>query len=103
MKNHKGSEGKFNIIMESINTDITVAELCRKYGITSSVYRECRSKFFESAKNELAGNNTGKALEMEQLKQMADDQAMVIDVFKKNLRREEKVMAIMELNRREVI
>ncbi len=90
MKNHKSSEEKFNIIMESINTDITVADLCRKYEITSSVYYEWRNKFFEGAKNGLAGNNPGKARERKRLKQMVDDQAMVIDVFKKALERGKK-------------
>ena len=92
MKNHKSSEEKFNIIMESINTNITVADLCRKYGITSSVYYEWRNRFSEGAKNGLAGNNTGKTLEKERkkIKQMAYDQATVIDVFKKTLERRKK-------------
>ena len=89
MKNYKTSEEKFNIIMGAINTNITVVELCRKYGMASSAYYEWREKFFEGAKNGLAGNNPDAALEKEigQLKQMIGDQAMVIDVFKKNLKR----------------
>ena len=85
MKNYRTGEEKFNIIMESINTNITVAELCRRYGMASSAYYEWREKFFEGAKNGLAGSNPDKALEKEneELKRMIGDQAMVIDVFKK--------------------
>ena len=32
MKNYRSGEGKFNIIMGAINTNITVVELCRRYG-----------------------------------------------------------------------
>ena len=44
MKNYRTGEEKFNIITESINTNITVVELCRRYGMASSAYYEWREK-----------------------------------------------------------
>ena len=92
MKNYRTSEEKFNIIMESINSNITVVNLCRKYSMVSSAYYRWKEQFFVGAKNGLAGNNPDAALEKEigQLKQMIGDQAMVIDTFKKNLKRRTK-------------
>ncbi|MEM0136173.1 MAG: transposase [Thermoplasmatales archaeon] len=85
LRSYKTSEEKFEVIMESINTNITVTELCRKYGTAPSLYYKWRDQFFAGSRNGLAGNNPDKALEkeVEQLKTMIGDQAMVIDVFKK--------------------
>ena len=57
--------------------------------MVSSAYYRWKEQFFEGAKNGLAGNNPDAALEkeIEQLKQMVGDQAMVISTFKKNLKR----------------
>ena len=32
-------EEKYNIIFESISTNQTISEICRKYGISSSTYQ----------------------------------------------------------------
>ncbi|WP_298278396.1 transposase [Ferroplasma sp.] len=50
MKNYNTSEEKFDIIMESINTNITVVDLCRKYGMVSSAYYRWKEQFFAGAK-----------------------------------------------------
>ncbi len=57
--------------------------------MVSSAYYRWREQFFAGAKNGLAGNNPDIALEKEnnELKRMIGDRAMVIDVFKKNLKR----------------
>ena len=51
MKNYKTSEEKFNIIMGAINTNITVVDLCHKYGMVSSAYYRWKEQFFEGARN----------------------------------------------------
>ncbi|HSF00712.1 MAG TPA: transposase, partial [Nitrososphaeraceae archaeon] len=40
-------EDKTRIVMESLTTNITVAELCRKYNLNPNVFYNCKQKFIE--------------------------------------------------------
>lgn len=87
------SDEKFSIVLEAVkgNTDIT--ELCRKNGISSSLFYKWRDKFFEGAKKELTTSN-GKIRDIEQRYQKEIDdlnmvigkQVMAIELFKKKLK-----------------
>ncbi|MEM3290665.1 MAG: transposase [Candidatus Micrarchaeaceae archaeon] len=49
--NIRSADEKFNIIMESLKTDISIKELCRKYGISVSQFYKWKDQFFEGAKS----------------------------------------------------
>ena len=44
------SEDKTMIVMESLTTNITVAELCRKYNLNPNVFYNCKQKFMKGSK-----------------------------------------------------
>jgi len=48
------SSQKMAIVLEGIKTSITVAELCRKHGISQTQYYKWRDQFFEGAKQGLS-------------------------------------------------
>ena len=88
MRNIRTGEEKFNIIMESLNSNETIAEICRKYNIAPSLFYKWKEEFFEGAKQRLSGNKPDISLEREvhELKRLVGDQAMAIETFKKNLK-----------------
>ncbi|MEM3290933.1 MAG: hypothetical protein QW046_05390 [Candidatus Micrarchaeaceae archaeon] len=49
--NIRSADEKFNIIMESLKTDIYLTELCRKYGNSMCQFYKCKDQFFEGAKS----------------------------------------------------
>ena len=86
------SEDKTRIVMESLTTNITVAELCRKYNLNPNVFYNWKQKFIEGGKMALSGsskdnmiNKKNKEIEIERLKKIIGEQTIAIDVFKKTL------------------
>ena len=51
------SEDKTRIVMESLTTNITVAELCRKYNLNPNVFYNWKQKFIEGGRMALSGSN----------------------------------------------
>jgi transposase-like protein len=51
------SEDKTRIVMESLTTNITVAELCRKYNLNPNVLYNWKQKFIEGGRMALSGSN----------------------------------------------
>lgn len=49
-------EQKIAIVMESLNTNISVAELCRKHNVTPNAFYGWKEKFLEAGKLALAGS-----------------------------------------------
>ena len=85
-------EDKTRIVMESLTTNITVAELCRKYNLNPNVFYNWKQKFIEGGKMALSGsgkdnmiNKKNKEIEIERLKKIIGEQTIAIDVFKKTL------------------
>jgi transposase len=83
-------EDKTRIVMESLTTNITVAELCRKYNLNPNVFYNWKQKFIEGGKVALSGSsidNINKDLETEneRLKRIIGEQTIAIDTFKKTL------------------
>ncbi len=78
-------EQKFEIIMESLNSNMTVAELCRKHGVAPVNFRKWREKFFEGGKRALGESNIGNDYEKEidDLKKIIGEQSLVINELKK--------------------
>ncbi|WP_081964726.1 transposase [Porphyromonas sp. COT-290 OH860] len=50
------SEQKVLIVMEGIRGELSVAELCRKYGISDSTYYKWNKEFIEAGKARLEGD-----------------------------------------------
>jgi transposase len=82
-------EDKTRIVMESLTTNITVAELCRKYNLNPNVFYNWKQKFIEGGKIALSSgsskDNINKDLETEneRLKRIIGEQTIAIDAFKK--------------------
>ena len=81
---------KARITLESLNTNISIAELCRKHNIHLQTFYSWKEKFVEGGKAALAGkpNNTCKILqkENEDLKRIVGELTIVNDAFKKTLK-----------------
>ena len=89
-KSIKSNEEKFAIILEGIKGESTVADICRKYGITQNVYYKWRDKFLEGGKNAL--NNSARNIKghqdkgaIEELEKVIGRQTVEIQILKKNL------------------
>ena len=76
--------------MESLNTNISTAELCRKHNISPPTFYQWKEKFIEAGKASLNGksnNDMYKNLqkENETLKRIVGELTIVNDAFKKTL------------------
>ena len=64
-----GAEDKIRIVVEGLRGESTVAELCRKEGISQRLYYKWSKEFLEAGKSRLAGN-TKREADSEQGKEM---------------------------------
>lgn len=81
---------KVRIVLESLNTNISTAELCRKYNISPPTFYQWKERFIEAGKASLNGrsnNDINKNLqkENETLKRIVGELTIVNDAFKKTL------------------
>ena len=78
---------KVAIVMESFTAN-NIAELCRRHGVSVSNFYKWRDKFIESGKHGFygSGGNNVYEKEIDKLKRLVGDQALVIDELKKNYR-----------------
>jgi len=86
-------EEKIRIVLESLNTSIGVAELCRKYAVNPVVFYAWKEKFIEGGKQALTRSkrNDGAGefqAENERLKQLIGELTIANDAFKKILQGE---------------
>ena len=89
------SEQKVLIVMEGIRGEQSIAELCRKYGISDSTYYKWNKEFIEAGKARLDGDNIREATSDEvkklrqeniRLKEALADLVGRYDVVKKSLK-----------------
>ena len=83
-------EQKIAIIMESLNTNISVAELCRKHNVTPNAFYGWKDKFLNAGKLALAGSlKTGPgeelAAENDNLKKLIGELTIANSALKKAL------------------
>ena len=92
-KKYSGEE-KIRIVLEGLRGEETVAELCRREGISESVYYRWSKEFLEAGKQRLVGNTkrqastedvNGLRRENEQLKQLVAELALKNRVLKKSV------------------
>lgn len=92
------AEEKVRIVLESLTTNISVAELCRKYAINPNVFYRWKQRFIDGGKAALSssnkfGNNreaTTKDAEIERLKKLIGELTIANDSMKKVLEGEGK-------------
>ena len=92
-KRYSGEE-KIRIVLEGLRGEETIAELCRREGISESVYYRWSKDFLEAGKQRLVGNTkrqassddvAGLRRENEQLKQLVAELALRNRVLKKSV------------------
>ena len=92
-KRYSGEE-KIRIVLEGLRGEETVAELCRREGISESIYYRWSKEFLEAGKQRLVGNTKRQATsdevvelrrENEQLKQLVAELALKNRVLKKSV------------------
>jgi len=83
-------EEKIRIVMESMNTNISLAELCRKYNLNANVFYHWKEKFTEGGKAALMSRGIKDAnqeliSENGRLKTLIGELTIANDSFKKIL------------------
>lgn len=87
-------EEKIRIVLEGLRGEESIAELCRREGISQSVYYRWSKEFLEAGKQRLVGNTKREASsedvadlrrENEQLKQLVAELALKNRVLKKSV------------------
>lgn len=88
------AEEKIRIVVEGLRGETTIAELCRREGISESLYYSWSKEFMEAGKARLSGNTKRQAgsrevdalrEENEQLKQLVAELALKNRVLKKSV------------------
>jgi transposase len=89
------AEDKIRIVIEGLRGDMSVAELCRREGISQSLYYKWSKEFLEAGKSRLAGDTRREAdgtevkemrSELEQLKLLVAELSLKNRILKKSLR-----------------
>ena len=79
---------KITIVLESINTHISMADLCRKHNVAPQTFSTWKKKFIESGKNGLRTRRSDALAirkEVENCKRIIGEYALANDVLKKTL------------------
>ena len=88
------SEQKIMIVMEALRGEVSAAEVCRKHGITQSLFYKWNKEFMEAGKKRLNGDTDRQATsdevtdlrkENQRLKGMVADLMLRYDIVKKSL------------------
>ncbi len=84
------TEERIAIVLESLNTNISVAELCRKHNVTPNAFYGWKDKFLDGGKLALAGSlktSPGEELaaENESLKKLIGELTIANSALKKAL------------------
>lgn len=80
------SEEKIRIVMESLATNITVADLCRKHSVSPVQFYKWKERFIEGGKTALSdARRKGVSDEVERLKRLIGELTIANDAFKKTL------------------
>jgi transposase len=88
------AEEKIRIVLEGLKGEETIAELCRREGISPNLYYNWSKEFLEAGKRRLTGNTKREATSGEvvslrqentQLKQLVAELSLRNRVLKKNL------------------
>ena len=87
------AEEKIRIVLEGLRGEESIAEICRREGISPNLYYNWSKEFLEAGKQRLMGNTKREATSSEvtdlknenlQLKQLVADLSLKNQVLKKN-------------------
>jgi transposase-like protein len=90
MKRRKiDTETKLAAVMEGLRAESSIADICRKYQISESLYYRWRDKFLEAGSRALASRNgsgpeAAVKAKISELERIIGKQAVKIEVLKKN-------------------
>ena len=80
-------ETKVAIVLEGLNGNTTVAELCRKYQISETLYYKWRDKFLEGGRKAFLSPESDREKELErrieELEKIIGRQTVQIEILKK--------------------
>ena len=80
------TKDKILIVMEFLEGDIKMSELCRKHNITPSTFSKWKTRFIEGDKRSTESKGTSVLLqherEVDKLKQIIAEQTIVIEELK---------------------
>ena len=84
------AEERLSLVLESLRPEASIADLCRKHGISQTTFYKWRDKFLEGGKQALLSNGQAKGSEadkarIEELERVIGQQSVEIRVLKKNL------------------
>ena len=93
-KSSRTKEEKARIVMEALTGNTSIAEICRRYNVTSSAFYKWRDAFIAGGTASLEAGKTSKEMqmqrEMENLKTIIGDLTVANETLKKyNCRGEE--------------
>ena len=78
---------KVAIILEVLRGETTLADACRRYGISQTIFYRWKEKFLKGAEEALSGpeKNEVKRLKakLRSLQRLAGKQALIIEILKK--------------------
>jgi transposase len=60
-RKHHSAEEKIRIVLEGLRGEESIAEICRREGIATSLYYSWSKEFLEAGKRRLAGDTTRQA------------------------------------------
>ena len=88
------AEEKISIVLEGLRGEDSIAELCRREGISQGIYYKWSKDFMEAGKKRLAGDivrqaNSGEVTELRKeardLKEVVAEQTLEIRLLKKSM------------------
>ena len=83
------TKDKILIVLEFYETDVKVADLCRKHNITPGAFSKWKTRFIEGGKRGIESGRTSESAlcrrEIDKLKTIIAEQTIVIEEFKKSL------------------
>ena len=78
-RRHYSAEDKIRIVLEGLRGEESIAELCRREGITSSMYSGWSKEFLEAGKRRLAGD-TARAATPDEVKALRRETSALKEV-----------------------
>ena len=91
---HYSAEEKIRIVLDGLRGEDSIAELCRKEGISQGVYYKWSKDFTEAGRRRLAGDTAGAATTAEvkelrrdarDLKEVVAEQTLELRLLKKSM------------------
>jgi len=97
-RKHYSAEEKIRIVLEGLQGESSVAEICRREGLNTNIYYRWSKEFLEAGKKRLMGDTTREATapevqtmktENEALKQLVAELSLENRLLKKSLKAEQ--------------